>query len=117
MVCTSTRSVFLSSVERTPQVVERIGEMAVVGRDVVAGDLGAQRDRPAGHGAGEVDLGADDPAGLEEVPELGVLLRRPIAEPLVELQVEELDVEVQRLGAGGRPAASSPGRGRVVPPL
>ena len=97
--------------ERAPQVVERIGEMAVVGRDVVAGDLGAQLDRPAGHGAGEVDLGADEPAGLEDVPELDVLGRRPGRGAAAGRAPGR---SARRAGpaarGAGRPAASSRGR-------
>ncbi len=102
--------------ERAPEVVEGIGEMAVVDRDVVAGDLGAELDRPAGYGATQIDLRADAPAGLEEVPELEVLPRRPIAEPLIELEVLELGVQFQRLDARVAQPHPPPGphRGRAV---
>ena len=64
---------------------------------------------PPGTVAGEVDLGADEPAGPEDVPELDVLGGVRARSRVVELEVDQLDVQLQRLAGGGRPAACSPG--------
>ncbi len=118
------RQDLLFELELTPQVVDRVGEMTVVRRDVLAGDLGAELDRPAGRGTREVNLGVDEPSRLEDVPELVILGGGPAAEraagPPVELQVDQLEVQVHRLapgvahperapGAEGRPAVGALG--------
>jgi hypothetical protein len=93
--------------------------MAVRRGNVVAVDLRAPLDRTIENSAGQVDLGADEPARLEKIPELDVLRRRPIAQPLVEFHVDELDVEIQGLvtwiADPHRPA--SPQGGRAVETL
>ena len=70
--------------------------MAIDRRDVPAVDLRAQVNRFAGLAADQMHFRFYPPAGLEHVPQLVVLGRRAVAEPLVELEVGQVDLQVQR---------------------
>ena len=86
----STVSRRFSSVEPAAHVLERIGEVAIDGRHVAAATVAL---RPPGRlrSPHQVKRGVDIPARLEDIPELGELGRRLVAEPLVELQVDQVE--------------------------
>ncbi|MBV8269657.1 MAG: hypothetical protein JO252_25315, partial [Planctomycetaceae bacterium] len=99
-------------------VVDRVLEVAVGHRDVAAIDRPAEPDRPPLRGADHVHGRADPPAGLEVGPELGELGRGPGAQPLVELQVDDVELEVERHPRGvaerQAPLGDADGRRAVV---
>ena len=113
---TSTRSP--SQIEPAPDVVERVLEVLVEHRHVAAVDPPALcRPAPPAARGRPGPPGSAAPLGLNPSQSPGTR-RGPVAEPLVELQVDDVQPQVERRPARGRPARSCRGRARtVVAPL
>ena len=100
--------------ELAAHVFERIGEVAIDRRHVAAGDRRLDVQRAVGLPAEQVERGVDAAPRLEDLPELDELLGGPGAEPLVELQVDHVELQVERRSRrhGRPPASPRPGRSR-----
>ena len=99
-------------------LADRVGELVEGHRDVAAIDPHPEPDRPPLAVPDRVDAHVDPPLGLVFVPELGELRRRPGPEPVVELEVDDIDLHVDRRPLGvaqrERPRGADPRRA-VVP--
>src|SRR5271165_2676144 len=79
-------------------VLHWVGKVAIDGRYIAAKDRGTDTHRAVLPLSRQMNARIDQAAGFEDVPELGELGRGPLSEPLVQLQLQEIEAQIERTG-------------------